>query len=130
MNRKKIGRIIVILMGVLVIAIIAWVAVILDVFVAVHPYVPDQVYSPDGSKVIIPTVSYNKELSDTYLLVHLKIQDTHSGEILFQLQTSASDRMHWSVSWVDDETIMLDSSDIGEYCWSADLDAWYETKCP
>jgi hypothetical protein len=130
MNRKKNGRIIAMILCVLVIAALAWVAVILDVFVAVHPYVPDQVYSPDGSKVIIPAVSYNKDISDTYLFVHLKIQDTRSGEILFQQQTSASDRMRWSVSWVDDETIMLDSSDIGEYCWRADLDAWNETICP
>jgi hypothetical protein len=92
---------------------------------------PEQVYSPDGSKVMIPMVNSNKDNYDSYLLVYLEIKDTQSGETLFQVQTRASDRMRWSVDWIDDNTVKLNSSDIGSYCWmEGDNGIWAEIQCP
>ena len=92
---------------------------------------PDLVYSVDGSMVIIPTINSDKSDYTSYLLVHLEIKDTRSGKTLFQVQSRASDRMRWSVYWVDTNTVLLDSSDIGSYCWKEGSDrTWAETNCP
>jgi len=127
---KKFLRVSSIILGTVVLVAIVWVALILYFFTGTLPYVPDPVYSPDGSRVIIPTINFNKEVYDTYLLIHIKIQDTRSGETLFQVQTSASDRMRWSVAWIGDDTVLLDSSDIGSYCWKEGDGTWRETECP
>lgn len=63
-------------------------------------------------------------------MVHIKIQETKSGETLFQVQTSASDRMRWSVDWIDNNTVILNSSDIGAYCWEENNDSWKKIQCP
>jgi hypothetical protein len=110
---------------------VMWFAAILYLFTGVHPYKIDPVYSPDNSKVAIPSVSYNKHDHDTYLLIYIEIKDTNSEEVLFQILTRASDRMRWSVEWIDNSRIKLDSSDIGFYCWGeVDGTAWKEIKCP
>jgi hypothetical protein len=91
---------------------------------------PKPVYSADGSKLIIASVNSNKSDPD-YLLVKLEIRDRQSGKNLLQAQTRASDRMRWSVEWLDNTTVRLDSSDIGLYCWREGSDlGWAETKCP
>lgn len=114
---KKILNITLVIFGTLVLIAIVWIALVLYVFTGVHPYVPDPVYSSDGSKVIIPSINFNKDDHDVYLLVHIEVQDAKSRETLFQVQTRASDRMSWSVNWIDnDNTVILDSSDIGSYC--------------
>ena len=92
---------------------------------------PDPVYSVDGSMVIIPTINSNKSDYTSYLLVHLDIKDARSGKTLFQVQSRASSRMRWSVYWVDNNTVVLDSSDIGSFCWKEGGDhVWTEIKCP
>jgi len=92
---------------------------------------PDPVYSADGSKVIIPIINSNKADSTSYLLIYLEIKDIQSEKTLFQVQTRASNRMRWSVEWLDNNTVLLDSSDIGSYCWKEGSDRiWIETKCP
>ena len=83
------------------------------------------------SRVIIPGVSYDKSDSSTYLRVHLKVQEVRSGSVLFEVLTDASDRMRWSVEWIGDKTVKLDSSDIGSYCWIEGTDGnWSESECP
>lgn len=57
---KKLPKILLILLGVLALAASIWAASMLFVFNGTRPYVPDRVYSADGSKVIIPTVSFDK----------------------------------------------------------------------
>jgi len=90
----------------------------------------EPVYSADGSKLIIASVNSNASDPD-YLLVKLEIRDRQSGKTVFQTQTRASDRMRWSVRWVDNVTARLDSSDIGSYCWGEASDhTWAEMKCP
>ena len=92
---------------------------------------PDPVYSADSSKVIIPIINSNKADYTSYLLIYLEIKDTQSEKTLFQVQTRASNRMRWSVEWLDNNTVLLDSSDIGSYCWKEGSDhIWIETKCP
>jgi hypothetical protein len=127
---KKYLKISSIILGVVIFITIVWVSLILFFYTGVRPYVPDPVYSPDGSKVIIPTVNYYKEIYEKYLLVHFKVQDTHSKEILFEVQTHASDRMRWSIAWVGNNTVLLDSSDIGLYCWKEKNGTWIESECP
>lgn len=127
---RKIIKFTLITFGTLILIAFVWLALVIHIFTGVKPYTPDPVYSPDLSKVIIPTVSFDKNNYETYLLVQLKIQDTQTNEILFQIQTHASDRMRWTISWIDNETIKLDSSDIGSYCWSEENGIWCETVCP
>lgn len=109
---------------------IIWFAAIPYLFTGTHPYKIEPVYSIDKSMVAIPTVSYDKNNHETYLLVYIEIQDTKSGETLFQVLTRASNRMRWSVSWVGNNTVRLDSSDIGFYCWTDRAGKWNEIKCP
>lgn len=92
---------------------------------------PDPVYSADRSRIIIPSVNFNEDNSDTYLLVHLEVQESSTKETLFQVQTRASHRMRWSIKWIDNNTVMLESSDIGSDCWIEDnSEVWKEFKCP
>jgi hypothetical protein len=116
--------------SILVLAALIWIALIILFYGGVHPYVPKPVNSPDGTRVIIPTINFNKEDQGNYLLVNLKIHEIKSGETLFQIQTRASDRMQWSVDWIDNNTVVLNSSDIGAYCWEEDNDSWKEPQCP
>jgi hypothetical protein len=117
-------------LGILVLVALIWVVLIIFFYAGTHPYEPKPVYSPDGTRVIIPTLNFDKEDQDKYLLVHLKIQNTESEEILFQVQTRASDRMRWSVDWIDNNTVILDSSDIGTYCWEENNNSWKVSECP
>jgi hypothetical protein len=129
-NVRKRLKISLIIIGILVLVALIWIALIIFYYSGAHPYVPKPVYSPDGTRVIIPTINFNKADQDNYLLVRLKIQNTKSEETLFQVQTRASDWMRWSVAWIDDNTIILNSSDIGAYCWEENNDSWKETECP
>jgi hypothetical protein len=127
---RKTSRITSLVLGGLVLIAIACVGLFLFFGGAGRPYVPDPVYSADKSRVVIPTININEDDQDAYLQIHLEIQDTTSGETLFQVQTGASDRMRWSLAWIDENTVMLDSSDIGLYCWTDADGTWKETSCP
>jgi hypothetical protein len=127
---KKFLRISLITLGALALVAVIWIALILYLFTRTEPYVSVPVYSGDGSSVIIPTINYDKEDASAWLCVHIEIRDVQSGKSLYQVQTHASDRMRWSVSWVNNTTIRLDSSDIGSYCWQDQNGVWDEIKCP
>lgn len=117
-------------LGVLVLLAIIWFALILYFYTGVHPYVPDPVYSVDWSRVIIPSINYDKEDYDDYLQVFFIIQDTKTGETIFQVQTDASDRMNWSLGWIGNTVVILDSSDIGTYCWAeGEGGIWVKSQC-
>jgi hypothetical protein len=127
---KKMIKLPAIIFGVLSLLAIIWIAMILYLFTGVRQYVPDPVYSADGDKVIIPTINYSKQDMGTYLCVNIEVRYTHSRKTLFNVQTYASDRMKWSVDWVGNDVVKLDSSDIGEYCWKEESGNWGETRCP
>jgi hypothetical protein len=92
---------------------------------------PTPVYSPSGERVILPSINYNQDDSKKYLCVKLVVQDVDTGTNLFEIQTGASNRMRWSVDWIDENTIQLTSSDIGIYCWAEKSEGvWQEWECP
>jgi hypothetical protein len=126
---KEFLKVFLIILGIVTLLAVTWFALILYFYVWPRNYVPVPVYSSDGSKVMIPSVSYNK--ADVgYLEVHIEIQEVRSGKTLYQVQTHASDRMKWSVDWVDANTIRLKSSDIGTYCWREADGILAEAECP
>jgi hypothetical protein len=128
---KKLLRISIVAFGILILVAIVWVALAFYSFMGSRSQVLMPIYSPDGSKVIIPIVNADKDDYNSYLLVSLEIQDMRSKKMLFRTQTRASDRMRWSVNWIDNNTVKLDSSDIGSYCWTEGSDTtWSEIKCP
>ncbi len=128
---RKLLRMLAVIFGILAVLGVVWVALVVHLFTGVHSHVPERVYSPDQSRVVIPTVNSDKGDFSSYLLVHLRIQDVGSGKTLFEVQTRASDRMRWAVTWVDNHTVKLDSSDIGAYCWTDGNDGvWTEVSCP
>ncbi len=130
MNRKTL-RIASFVFISLAIIVFAWLTLVMHLFTRIIPNVPDPVYSADRSRIIIPSVNFNEDNSDTYLLVHLEVQESSTKETLFQVQTRASHRMRWSIKWIDNNTVMLESSDIGSDCWIEDnSEVWKEFKCP
>lgn len=128
MNRLQ--KLIFAIIGTMILVIIIWMFLLFYVYHEKRSNMPDPVYSADESRVIIPTINFNKDDHDTYLLVHIEVQDVSSGKTLFRVQTSASDRMRWSVAWIDNNTVVLNSSDIGSYCWMENKDGmWAEADC-
>ncbi len=66
-----------------------------------------------------------------YLCVKLMVQDVLSGATLFETQTGASDRMSWELGWIDEHSIELKSSDIGDTCWAeGNNGTWQNSPCP
>jgi CDP-diacylglycerol pyrophosphatase len=128
---KKTIRLNFAVVSVLILTVVILMALPIYFFVQARSYVPSPVYSVDGSRVIISTINSNKEDYVDYLFVHIEIQDVKTGKALSQIQTRASSRMRWSIEWIGNDTVKLDSSDIGSYCWTeSDNGVWSETKCP
>ena len=127
---KKLLWIIPIALGALILITVILAVLMLYTFTGPNIYVPALVYSDDGLRVIVPTINYDKSDIGTYLCVNIEIRDVQSKETLYQVQTYASDRMKWSVYWIDNNTFQLDSSDIGSYCWKENDGIWGETECP
>jgi hypothetical protein len=130
MNRKT-SRNVLFIFSSFVIIVIAWWVSTMYFFTGINSNVQEPVYSTDGSKVIVPSVNFNKDNYETYLHVNIEIQDANTQETLFQVQTRASHRMRWSVKWIDNNTVTLESSDIGSHCWAEyNNETWNEIKCP
>ncbi|MBW2409163.1 MAG: hypothetical protein JRF72_05155 [Deltaproteobacteria bacterium] len=60
--------------------------------------------------------SVNQNTADpaSYLRVVVEIKDLY-GNMVFRETTPASDTMRWSLKWVSNNKILLDSADIGRY---------------
>ena len=74
--------------------------------------------SPSGLYSLDVELGNKDNPSDRYILM-FKLRD-RAGEELDLLRTGASDVMKWSVAWVDKDTIILYSQDIGTYAWTID----------
>lgn len=75
--------------------------------------------SPSGLYTLdVELLGSDNNPSDRYILI-FKLRD-QEGEELDRLRTGASDVMKWSVTWVDKDTIILYSQDIGTYVWTID----------
>ena len=70
--------------------------------------------SPDGSLLLKSSVNQNTEDPASYLRVVVEIKDLY-GNSVFRETTPASDTMRWSLKWVSNNEILLDSAEIGRY---------------
>ena len=70
--------------------------------------------SPDGSLLLKSAVNQNTADPSGYLRVVVEIKDLY-GNMVFRETTPASDTMRWSLKWVSNNEILLDSADIGRY---------------
>ena len=70
--------------------------------------------SPDGSLLLKSSVNQNTSDPAGYLRVIVEIKDLY-GNIVFRETTPASDTMRWSLKWISNHEILLDSSDTGRY---------------
>jgi hypothetical protein len=127
---KKTIKISIIVLGILILIAMVWLALVLFVFTGIRQYVPNPIYSQDRTKVIFPTINYNKADTSTYLCVNIEVSDAQSGIPLYKVQTHASNRMKWSIHWIGNNIFKLDSSDIGSYCWKEENGKWGDAQCP
>ena len=70
--------------------------------------------SPDGSLLLKSSVNQNTSDPAAYLRVVVEIKDLY-GNRVFRETTPASDTMRWSLRWVSNQEILLDSAEIGRY---------------
>ncbi len=72
-------------------------------------------HSPDGQYYFVTEVWRRKDSKkDAYLCVLLKIFDK-SGKLIQEINTHASDVHRWEALWKKNNTILMKSSDIGDY---------------
>jgi hypothetical protein len=95
-----------------------------------QPQQTEPVYSPSRELVIEPIINTSREDMTKYLCIKMVIRDAETGNILWEKQTSASSRMGWSVQWINEDLIQLQSSDVGDSCWARENDGtWQEASC-
>ncbi|MBV9868826.1 MAG: hypothetical protein JO316_26065 [Abitibacteriaceae bacterium] len=75
--------------------------------------------SPDGKLLLVTSINTSHSDPVTYGCVKFAIQD-RQGKILYQQQTHAAARMRWSMHWQGNDTVVLQSSDIGTDTWQRD----------
>ena len=78
--------------------------------------------SPDGSMTLHTRVEQSQSDPRLYRCVIFEIRDG-SGRVLHTENTRASDLSRWTVSWVGNDRIHLESSDIGAYEWRRQTDS-------
>ena len=70
--------------------------------------------SPDGRLLLESSVNQSTADPANYLRVVVEIKDLY-GNMVFRETTPASDTMRWSLKWVSNNKVFLDSADIGRY---------------
>lgn len=73
-------------------------------------------FSPSGEYFFKTSINRDKADVREYLCVVVTIYN-NIGEIVETIQTNASNTMRWDVSWGENDSILLNSSDIGNYKW-------------
>ena len=95
-----------------------FISMVLMVFIFVacgqSPSTSVSIPSPDGSLLLKSSVNQNTADPASYLRVVVEIKDLY-GNSVFRETTPASDTMRWSLKWVNNNVIFLDSADIGRY---------------
>jgi hypothetical protein len=95
------------------------------------PKIYQPIVSPNGKLQILPQINTSKSDARKYLTVDFEVQRVNDGRAVAQQQTGASSRMKWSLRWLDNATIKLQSSDIGNKCWQQQEDlSWSSSSCP
>ncbi|MEO6812063.1 MAG: hypothetical protein ABI353_23375 [Isosphaeraceae bacterium] len=74
-------------------------------------------------------IEQSRDDPGAYLCVIFEIHD-HSGHVLFTENSRASDMMRWNISWVSDDRIRLESSDIGTSYWRQQADGGWVKENP
>ena len=83
---------------------------------------PLVIRSPQGDRSILVT-------SGQTLL--FEVRDVATGRTLHRQPTRAAGRLAWSLRWLDNHTVRLESSDIGSCCWQEQAGGvWSELPCP
>jgi hypothetical protein len=88
-----------------------------------NPAIP----SPDGSVTLHTRIEQSRADPGAYLCVIFEIRD-RSGRVIHAENTRASDRMRWKLSWVSNDRIRLNSSDIGTYEWKRLADGTWSKR--
>lgn len=92
---------------------------------------PQVIDSPQNDRTLTIGVNISRDDPTQYLTLVFEVRDKASGDLLHRQQTRASSRMAWSMRWLDNNTIQLESSDVGTTCWQEQDDgAWPELPCP
>jgi hypothetical protein len=113
-----------------IVVVLGGLATVLGIYLLAPSSQPVSFSSPNGQKILI--ASKHVDTSDETKNGHIKftIKDTSSGTTLEEIVTNAAWRLNWSVLWVNDKKIKLNSSDTGTYCWEETEDSkWVEISC-
>lgn len=85
------------------------------------------IHSPDGSLVLATSVETSQKDPRKYLCIVLEIRDK-TGKLLHSENSGASATMRWQVSWLANDRIRLDSSDIGAFHWQQHPDGSWKKE--
>ena len=85
--------------------------------------------SPDGTMTLHTRVEQSRDDPGAYRCVVFEVRDG-AGGVLHAENTRASDTMRWDMSWVSDDRIRLESSDIGTYYWRRRADGVWVKEPP
>ena len=86
------------------------------VFILLNHNKPQVKISPSGLFYLTTEINKSKYDIRLYLCVKIIIKDKQ-GKLIQEIQTYASDRMKWNVGWGEKDSIILESSDIGDWEW-------------
>lgn len=76
--------------------------------------------SPSANYSLLIELGSRDNARDRYILM-FKLTDKEGTELDY-VRTGASDVQKWAVTWYDEKTIILNSSDIGTYSWTVSDD--------
>lgn len=110
---------------VLLIILSAAFALALIVFI-LHGFSPGsrRIPSPDGKRCVVTTINHDRSNLYTYLSVRFDII-VGDGTKEYSVQTFASDRMSWTIRWLDNNSILLQSVDSGDVVWRRGPDGFW-----
>lgn len=92
---------------------------------------PTLIDSPQQDRTLVITTNTSRDDPTFYLTLIFEVRDKTTQTILHRQQTHASSRLAWSMAWLDNSIVQLQSSDIGTTCWQEQHDGtWLEAKCP
>lgn len=92
---------------------------------------PTLIDSPQQDRTLAITVNTSRDDPALYLTLIFEVRDKATQAVLHRQQTYASSRMAWSMRWLDNNAVQLESSDIGTFCWREQPDGiWLESECP
>ena len=73
--------------------------------------------SPQQNRTLAITVNTSRDDPVLYLTLIFEVRDKATQAVLHRQQTHASSRLAWSMRWLDNSVVQLQSSDVGTYCW-------------